>query len=242
MLGLRRAEVAQLAGVSLEYYTRIERGNLTGVSDGVLGSIAGALQLDESERSHLLALAQAAGSPQAAGRDRPTPAVPATIQLILDGMTTPALVRDAAMDVLASNALGRALYSPAFASPVRPVNLARFCFLDPAATSLYVDWAAFADANVALLRTETGRNPGNQQLTALVEELHAHSEPFRVRWAAHDVRLHRRGSTRFHLAAVGDLDLTFDTLELPGRPELTLKVYTAAAGSDASRRLALLAV
>jgi hypothetical protein len=231
--------VAGLAGVSVQYYTRLERGNLAGVSDSVLGSIADALQLDESERAHLADLARAAGTRRPAGC--PTPALPPTIQLILDGMTTvPALVRNGAMDVLAANPLGTALYSPAFANPARPVNLARFCFLDPAATSLYVDWEGFANANVALLRAEAGRDPFNQALTELIAELSTSSEAFRARWAAHEVRLHRRGMTRFHHPVVGDLDLTFDTLELPDHPGLTLKAYTATPGSSADDRLRLL--
>lgn len=243
MLGLRRAEVAQLAGVSVQYYIRMERGDLSGVSDAVLGSLAGALQLDPSERAHLVDLARAAGArrPLADRRRRPD-TLPPSIQLILDGMTTvPALVRNARMDVLAANRLGLALYSPAFASPSRPVNLSRFCFLDPAATGLYADWDAFADANVALLRIEVGRNPVDTALSELVAELSTMSESFRVRWAAHAVRLHTRGSTRFHHPVVGELDLAFDTLELPDHPGLTLKAYTAAPGSDSADRLALLA-
>jgi transcriptional regulator with XRE-family HTH domain len=243
VLGLRRAEVARLAGVSVEYYTRMERGNLTGVSDAVLAAVADALQLDESERAHLVDLSEAAGSRRPwVERRRPQPDLPPSIQLILDGMASvPALVRNSAMDVLAANTLGLALYSPAFASPVRPVNLARFCFLDPAATSLYADWDAFADANVALLHTEAGRDPDDRYLTQLVEDLCTSSEAFRVRWTAYEVRLHRRGITRFWHPVVGDLDLTFDTLELAGHPGLTLKAYTASPGSESADRLGLLA-
>lgn len=242
VLGLRRAEVAELAGVSVQYYTRLERGNLAGVSDAVLGSIADALQLDESERAHLSDLSRAAGTRRSARRQTRVPALPPTIQVILDGMTTvPALVRNGGMDVLAANALGTALYSAAFANPARPVNLARFCFLDPAATSLYVDWQAFADANVALLRAEAGRNPFDPGISDLIAELSTSSEAFRARWAAHEVRLHRRGTTRFHHPVVGDLDLTFDTLELPDHPGLTLKAYTAAPRSSSEDRLRLLA-
>jgi hypothetical protein len=242
VLGLRRAEVAELAGVSVQYYTRLERGNLGGVSDAVVGSIADALQLDESERAHLSDLVRAASTRRPASRQSQVTVLPPSIQLILDGMTTvPALVRNGGMDVLAANTLGTALYSPAFAKPIRPVNLARFCFLDPAATSLYVDWDAFADANVALLRAEAGRHPFNHKLTDLIAELSTSSEAFRRRWAAHEVRLHRRGTTRFHHPVVGDLDLTFDTLELPDHPGLTLKAYTATPGSNSEDQLTLLA-
>jgi hypothetical protein len=212
------------------------------VSDAVLGSIADALQLDESERAHLSDLARAAGTPRTASRRTTVPALPPTIRLIFDGMTTvPALVRNGGMDVLAANALGTALNSPAFANPARPVNLARFCFLDLAATSLYPDWQAFADANVALLRAEAGRNPFDEGLSNLVAELSTSSEAFRARWDAHEVRLHRRGMMRFHHPVVGDLDLTFDTLELPDHPGLTLKAYTASTGSRSEDRIRLLA-
>ena len=241
VLGLRRDEVAELAGMSVQYYTRMERGNLAGVSDSILGSLSRALRLDDSERAHLLELARVAADRRHSAAGPPSALAP-SIQLILDGMTTvPALVRNGGMDVLAANTLGTALYSPAFANPTRPVNLARFCFLDPSATNLYADWESFADANVALLRAEAGRNPFDRGLTDLVAELSARSEAFRTRWAAHEVRLHRRGTTRFHHPVVGDLDLTFDTLELPDHPGLTLKAYTAATGSLSDERLKLLA-
>lgn len=241
--GLRRSEVAMLARVSVEYYIRLERGNLSGVSDAVLDAIASALLLNESERSHLFDLARAAGPP--AGRPRrrsnPPPLRP-SLQVILDGMTTiPALVRNGRMEILAINALGRALYAPAFADPMRPVNLARFCFVEPAARSLYADWNASADANVALLRTEAGRDPFDAGLSDLVSELSTRSKDFRVRWAAHEVRLHRNGTTRFRHPTVGDLDLTFDSLDLPDQPGLTLKAYSAPPGSDTEERLRLLA-
>jgi hypothetical protein len=227
----------------VEYYTRIARGDLSGVSNAVLLSLAEALRLDESERSHLLDLAAAATQRRpTVRRHGSSPLVPPNVQIILDGLVAiPALVRNARMDVLATNALGRALYAPAFATPGRPVNLARFCFLDPAATDLYADWASFADANVALLRTEAGRDPFDHRLTDLIGELSTRSEPFRARWAAHQVRLHRRGPAHFHHPEVGDLDLTFESLELPDQPGLTLKAYTATPGSAADGRLRLLA-
>ena len=136
--GLRREEVAMLAGVSADYYTRLEKGNLTGVSDTVLEAVAGALQLNEAERLHLLDLARAANiSPARAARRKVPQQLRPSARLILDGMTdVPAFVRNGRLDVLAVNTLGRALYAPAFAAPGRDVNLARFRFLDPwAATS-----------------------------------------------------------------------------------------------------------
>jgi transcriptional regulator with XRE-family HTH domain len=241
--GLRREEVAMLAGVSADYYTRLEKGNLSGVSDSVLEAIAGALQLDEAERLHLLNLARTAStSPaRAAQRRAPQQIRPAT-QLILDGMTdTPAFVRNGRLDIVAANALGQALYSPAFASPARPVNLARFRFLDPAAREFYPDFSDSAHTTVALLRTEAGRDPFNKSLTDLVGELCTRSEEFRNLWAAHNVRLHRSGLKHFHHPAVGRIDLMFEAMALEADEGLTLTAYTAEPGSPSRDALALLA-
>jgi transcriptional regulator with XRE-family HTH domain len=246
--GLRREEVAMLAGVSADYYTRLEKGNLAGVSDTVLEAIAGALQLDEAERLHLLDLARAAStSPARAARKqapRPgrDPAIRPAIQLILDGMTdTPAFIRNGRLDVLAVNALGHALYSPVFARTARPVNLARFRFLDPAARDFYPDFDDSARTTVALLRTEAGRDPFNQSLTGLVGELSTRSEEFRALWAAHDVRLHRSGVKRFRHPAVGLLDLMFEAMALEADEGLTLTAYTAEPGTPSHDGLRLLA-
>jgi transcriptional regulator with XRE-family HTH domain len=241
--GLRREEVAMLAGVSADYYTRLEKGNLSGVSDGVLEAIAGALQLDEAERLHLLNLARAANtSPARAARKQTPQQVRPAIQLILDGMTdTPAFVRNGRLDVLAVNTLGRALYSPAFTTPGRPVNLARFRFLDPAARDFYPDFADSARTTVALLRTEAGRDPFNKSLTGLIGELCTRSEEFRALWAAHDVRLHRTGRKHFRHPAVGLLDLMFEAMALEADEGLTLTAYTAEPGTLSHDGLRLLA-
>ena len=241
--GLRREEVAMLAGVSADYYTRLEKGNLSGVSDSVLDAIAAALQLDEAERLHLLNLARTANTSPARAAQRRTPRQirPAT-QLILDGMAdTPAFVRNGRLDMLAANALGRALYSPAFAEPARPVNLARFRFLDPAARDFYPDFSESAQTTVALLRTEAGRDPFNKSLTDLIGELSTRSEEFRVLWAAHNVRLHRSGLKSFHHPAIGRLDLMFEAMALEADEGLTLTVYTAEPGSPSHDALRLLA-
>jgi transcriptional regulator with XRE-family HTH domain len=242
--GLRRAEVAQLAGVSIEYYTRLERGNLSGVSEAVLDALAGALQLDESERVYLFDLAKAASAP-ATPRQPPKPAVQElrpSIQRLLDSMVgIPAFVRNGRLDILGINAMGEALYSVAFEQPSRPVNLARFVFLDPRAHLLHPNWSASANTSVAILRTEAGRNPYDKGLTDLIGELSTRSEEFRTRWAAHNVRLHRSGSKHFHHPAVGDLHLDFDALELPGEPSLTLTAYSADPGTPDADNLALLA-
>ncbi len=241
--GLRREEVAMLAGVSGDYYTRLEKGNLSGVSDSVLEAIASALQLDEAERLHLLNLARAANTSPARASQRRTPhQIRPAIQLILDSMAdTPAFVRNGRLDVLATNALGQALYSPAFAGPARSVNLARFRFFDPAAREFYPDFADSANTTVALLRTEAGRDPFNKSLTDLIGELSTRSEEFRALWAAHNVRLHRSGLKHFHHPAVGRMDLMFEAMALEADEGLTLTAYTAEPGTPSRDALTLLA-
>ncbi|WP_348633821.1 helix-turn-helix transcriptional regulator [Blastococcus sp. CT_GayMR19] len=192
--GLRRSEVADLAGVSVEYYAQLERGNLSGVSESVLEALARALQLDEAERVHLGDLARAAGPAARARRKPRAQQVRPSLARVLAGMTgVPAIVNSGTLDLLAANALGRALFAPVFAAPARPVNHARFCFLDPGARDFWIDWERAADDTVAALRLEAGRNPYDKGLTDLVGELSTHSDAFRARWAAHDVRLHRTG-------------------------------------------------
>jgi transcriptional regulator with XRE-family HTH domain len=240
--GLRREEVAMLAGVSTDYYARLERGNLTGVSDSVLEAVAGALHLDEAERAHLYDLARAANATPRTRR-RPTgQQIRPGVQRILDGMTAmPAVVLNARLDLLAANRLGHALYSPVYADPARPVNMARFTFLDPQAPVFFSNWDDAASTTVAMLRTEAGRNPYDRELSDLIGELCTRSETFRTRWAAHNVRLHRTGAKRFHHPAVGDLTLTFEVMELPADTGLTLTAYTAEPDTPSHDALALLA-
>jgi transcriptional regulator with XRE-family HTH domain len=241
--GLRREEVAQLAGVSTDYYTRLEKGNLGGASDSVLDAIARALQLDEAERAHLFDLARGARATAAREpRRRAQPKVRANVQRILESMTTaPAFVRNGRLDVLAVNPLGRALYAPVFDDSGRTPSLARFCFLDPRAVAFYPDWDDAANTTVALLRTEAGRAPFDRALTELVGELATRSDAFRTRWAAHNVRLHRTGAKHFHHPVVGDLSLAFDAMELPADQGLTLTAYTAEPGTPSAEKLSLLA-
>ncbi|HSO16261.1 MAG TPA: helix-turn-helix transcriptional regulator, partial [Arthrobacter sp.] len=178
--GLRRGEVAMLAGVSVEYYTRLERGNLSGVSENVLDALAGALQLDEAERAHLFDLARAASAGRKPQRRRPaTHAVRASVQYMLDAITdAPAFVRNGRLDVLATNRLGRAMYSDMLGDPARPANFARFLFLDERSRGFYPDWERAANDTVAILRTEAGRDPYDRGLTDLVGELSTRSEEF----------------------------------------------------------------
>lgn len=230
--GLRRSEVADLAGVSVEYYARLERGNLAGVSESVLDALARALQLDEAERVHLADLARAAGP---GARSRRTPSaqqVRPSLARILAGMTeVPAIVNSGTLDLLVANPLGQALFAPVLANPTRPVNHARFCFLEPRAHDFWLDWERAADDSVAALRLQAGRDPYDKRLTDLVGELSTRSDAFRVRWAAHDVRLHRTGVKSFHHPVVGDLHLSFEVMELPADPGLSLIAFSADTGS-----------
>lgn len=239
--GLRREEVALLAGVSVDYYTRLERGNLRGASGSVLDAIARALQLDEAERTHLFDLAHAQ-TPEGGRRRSRRQRVRASVQRILDAMTdAPAYVRNAHLDILAANPLGYALYSELYDDPRRPANHARFVFLDPRATRFYADWDKVANDTVAILRTAAGGNPYDRALSDLVGELSTRSESFRTRWAAHNVRLHRTGVKRFNHPVVGYLELDFEALELAADPGLRITSYTAEPGSASADGLRLLA-
>ena len=241
MPGLRREEVASLAGVSVDYYKRLERGNLTGVSDQVLEALARALQLDDAERTHLFDLARAAGPiPPRARRSPAKQPVRPVVQRIIDSMETPAVVRSTRGDYVAANQLGRALYAPVFDSREQPANSARFLFLDPAAGEFYIDWDRVADELVAHLRSDAGRNPYDRGLSDLVGELSTRSTEFRTRWAAHNVRFHQTGTKRLHHPIVGDLELSYEALELPADNGLTINVYTAEAGSRSQEALRLL--
>jgi transcriptional regulator with XRE-family HTH domain len=240
--GLRREEVALLAGVSIDYYIRMERGNLTGASDAVLDGIASALQLDEAERAHLFDLARAAQPAPPRQRRRKASGVTDGIQQILDAITdAPAWVRNARHDMLAANRLARALYAPVLADPRRPANNARFVYLDPAAREFFADWERAADDIAAMLRSEAGSNPHDPQLIELIGELSTRSEEFRTRWAAHNVRFHRTGRKCIHHPIVGVLDLNFEAMEFPAHPGLTLLAYTAPADTPTADSLRMLA-
>ncbi|MBN6034424.1 helix-turn-helix transcriptional regulator [Amycolatopsis sp. 195334CR] len=239
--GLRREEVALLAGVSVDYYVRLERGSLAGASDGVLDALASALQLDEAERDHLFRLARRSKAPS--GPRRSAVRVRPALQQVLDAITgAPAWLCNGRYDVLATNHLARALYSPMLADARRPLNTARFVYLEPeAATAFFVDYDRVARDVAAKLRMEAGRNPHDEELIALVGELSTRSELFRQRWASQDVRLHRSGRKRLHHPVVGRLDLDVESMEMSAEPGLLLNVYTAPTGTAAADGLALLA-
>jgi len=239
--GLRREEVALLAGMSVEYYVRLERGNATGVSEQVLDGISRALQLDDAEHSHLLGLVRAANSGAQPTRRRATTTQhvrPATQQLI-DAMTdVPVIVQNGRLDILASNRLGRALFAEIHA--LQPPNFARYVFLGKGATQLYRDWEDAAQQTVSLLRAEAGRVPRDRALSDLVGELSTGSQRFAELWASHDVREHRTGVKLMRHPVVGDLDLSFEGLGLSTDPGLLLTAYSAEPGSPTHERLQLL--
>jgi hypothetical protein len=243
--GLRREEVAILAGVSVDYYTRLERGNACGASESVLEALGRALQLDEAERTYLFNLVDAANTTATARVPR-RPAgqqVRPSVQRVLDSMTTAAaVVRNGRQDILAANQLGRALYSPRYDDPARPVNHARFIFLDPRARSFYAEWERLAPAMAGLLRAEAARSPDDQKLAGLIEELSTRSKTFHKWWAAHNV--HTLGCLTpvlYRHPVAGELSLAFEALDISLDPGLRITVYTAEPRSPSEGALNLLA-
>jgi transcriptional regulator with XRE-family HTH domain len=244
--GLRRDELANLAGVSVEYYTKLERGNAQGVSDSVLEALARALRLDDAERAHLFDLARTS-STMARARRRPSrERVRPGIQQLLDSMTeVPAIVQNGRLDLLASNKLSRALFADMLdesqpgtgAAP----NFARYTFLDPRALERYPDWRHTAGDIVALLRAEAGRSPDDRQLNELVGELTTRSTEFGAMWASHNVRWHTTGTKKLHHPVAGDLVLAYEGLELAADPDQTLIAFTAEPGSPSQQALTFLA-
>ena len=240
--GLRREEVALLAGISVEYYTRLERGNGRGMSESVLEGIVRALQLDDAERAHLSDLVRTANTTRPPRRRLAQHRVRQNVQRILDSMIgTPAYVQNGRLDVLYANELGRALFPYLGSDDATTANAARFVFLDPAASDFFKQWDKTANDVVALLRAEAGRDPYDRELSDLVGELSTRSEDFRVRWAAHNVKFHRTGVKKYHHAEVGDLTLTYEALELPEDPGQTIFVYMAEPHSASQEALKLLA-
>jgi transcriptional regulator with XRE-family HTH domain len=238
--GLRREEVAMLAGLSTDYYTRLERGKIRGASESVLNAIARALQLDDVEREHLFDLARITPSTSAARSRKPTRAsVRASVQRVLDNMNIPAVVVNAQQDLIASNLMGRALFAPHFEAD-KP-NMARFIFLDSRAKDFYADWPLACSLTAAMLRFEAGRDPLNSQLTALIGELSTRSPQFRKNWAEQDVHEHRTGRKVYRHPEFGELDISYDVFEMPGEPGLSIASYTAEEGTPTADKLALLA-
>ncbi|MFE9604631.1 helix-turn-helix transcriptional regulator [Streptomyces hokutonensis] len=240
--GLRREEVAQLAGVSVDYYVRLERGRTQGVSQAVLEAVARALQLDETERDHLFDLAR----PTATGSRRGRPLSPQRVRPVmyraLDSLGAPAIVLGRRMDVLAANRLGHALFTDFQARPHRERNFARYVFLDEAAHALYADyWETAAADCVASLHLYAGRHPGDPQLADLIGELSVRSEAFRRMWADHDVLAHTTGTKRLHHPLVGDLTLDFVVLAVEGDPDQNLTILTPEPASPSAEAITILA-
>ncbi len=246
--GLRREEVAVLAGVSTEWYTRLEKGHIAGVSDEVLDAVADALRFDDEERVYLFDLARAAKPVhRKAVRRREVPVAP-PVQWMLDSITlSAAFVRNGRLDVITTNRLARALHAPMFASATTlahgRANFARYHFLDPGSRDFFVDWAAGAAATVALLRAEAGREPHDKALRELVGDLSTLSHEFRALWGAHDVRIRHDGIKRLQHPEVGLIELTYQSVDIPltGRAVHDLSLYTAEPGTADEERLKILA-
>ena len=240
--GLRREEVASLAGVSVDYYNRIERGNLTGVSEEVLEAVAGALRLDEAERAYLFDLARASKDRATGKRRRQAKrTVLPSIEWIVNAMNgAAAFVVNSRQDILAVNHLGREFYAPMFASSA-PANVARFTYLDPRAKDFFADWGRTARECVAALRTQAGHDPFDRELSDLVGELSMGSKEFAEFWATHNVRFHRKAEKQFNHPLVGELTLHYERLVVAADPGLEMFVYVAEPGSQSEEGFKFLA-
>jgi hypothetical protein len=236
--GLRREEVAQLAGVSVDYYVRLERGRGQNVSESVLDAVARALQLNETERNHLFTIARPSRARQRALP--PQRVAPGLLRLLNTLGDTPAMVIGRRLDVLATNSMARALYN-FDAQPPDESNMARYVFLNEGVRSLYVDWEWAARSVVASLHLYAGRNPNDPELAALVGELSVRDEDFSRWWADHNVFRHNHGTKNYHHPLVGDLTLEYQALTPADDPEQSLGVSTAEPGSPSEEALRLLA-
>jgi transcriptional regulator with XRE-family HTH domain len=237
--GLRREEIARLADVSTDYYTRLEQGRNIHPSRAVLDSVARALHLDPGEQAHMTDLlencAKSQGSPVPAQGVRPA------LRQLLDAVgNVPALVLGRRTEVLAGNRLAFLLLADFPALPVAERNLTRWIILDPRARELFRDWPTVASETVGSLRTDIGRHPNDAKANQLVGELAVHSEHFRQWWAGHRVATASAGSVRLRHTIVGDLDLNFEDLALPDDPDQVLRMFSAKPGSPSADSLTLL--
>ena len=238
MAGLRREEIALLAGVSADYYARLEQGRAANVSDQVVGAVAEALRLDDLERRHLAVLLKPARD---ASTDQQPGIRPALRSMIAALDPVPAILNSPRLDVLAINRAGSRLIDDfaAMAPPER--NIVRWMFLNPKARSVYLDWADIATQLVASLRVAGGRDPDDHRLAALVDELSTRSTEFASFWAEHRIFQHTYGPKRFHHEAVGTMTLNYETMYLPADAGLSLVLYTADPGSPSAEKLARMA-
>jgi len=239
--GLRREEVAQRAGISVDYYTRIEQGRAPAVSDSVVDGLARALRLTPSEHTYLrnITLPRRHGHASAGPRPRVRPEILRLLEA-MDGRI-PAFVFGPGMDVLAWNRLGGRIGVDFEALPEDERNGALLIFLDPRTRELHPNWSEVADDTVASLRAEIGRTPGNARLCRVVHELRERSEEFRRRWEEQAVQERMRGTKRYRHPEVGDLVVTYEALVLPADPGQVLCTYTAEKGSASEKALRALA-
>ena len=237
--GLRREEVAQLAGVSVDYYVRLERGRNPHVSDAVLDAVARALRLDDAERGHLFTLARPSRTQhQAAQPQRVRPGLYQVLDSLRD---IPALITGRRLDILAGNRMARALHTDFDARPHRDRNMARYIFLDPAARKLYDNWPAAARSLVAILHVDAGRHPDDPQLAALIADLSQRDDDFRRWWTSHDVLNNTHGTRLYHHPVVGSLTLDYEVFSPAGDEDQRLVLHTAEPGSPSERGLHQLA-
>lgn len=238
--GLRREELAQLAGVSVDYYVRLEQGRDINVSEDVLAAVARALRLDDDERAHRFDLAR----PTSARRRTPTPRpqrVRPGIRVLIDATPTPAFVVGRRQNLLATNRMARALLCDFDARPPRERNYARWVFLDPAARELFLDWEDIARDAVATLRMIAGRHPDDHELSDLIGEVTVKSPEFAQWWAGHEVLRHSHGTKRLRHPIVGELTIAYEAFPVPDDPDQTLFVYTVEPDSASERAMHLLA-
>jgi transcriptional regulator with XRE-family HTH domain len=236
--GLRRSELAQLAGVSVEYYTRLEQGRAGNVSAMVLDAIASALRLDDTERAHLADLVRPV--PTTRPRRSPKQRVRPGVHAVLDSVTGPAFVLGRRMDVLAANRMARLLLADFEAMEPARRNMARWIFLEPEVRELYVDWDTVAKETVAILRFDAGRHPDDPQLSDLVGELSMKAPEFAGWWAEHDVEDRTFGSKRYRHPTVGELRIDYEAMRLPDDNDQLLLIYTTERGSRSEQALQLL--
>jgi transcriptional regulator with XRE-family HTH domain len=237
--GLRREEIALLAGVSVDYYTRLEQGRARNVSGQVLSAVADALRLDQIERQHLVDLVKPSAAPGPSGF-RP-PRARAAIRMMLDALDpVPAVVHGPRLEVVAINRMGKILIDDFDAMPAADRNMAKWMFLNPKAREVYPDWPEIAAQMVAILRAAAAPDAADPSLTNVVGELSTRSEEFARFWADYRVYKHTHGTKRFHHDAVGEMTINYESLIPAADPDLSLIVYTAATGSPSEEKLKLL--
>lgn len=237
--GLRREEVALLAGISPDYYAKLERGSLRGVSPDLLTAVAHALRLNDTESDHLRDLARAASTnPNVESAAFVPTTLRPVLRRFLDSVTDyPVVIQAHTTDFIAGNLLGEAMMSPMLSDPASKRNNARFTFLNPSARTFYAEWEKGADAITGGLRKMVGQYPQDAALAALVQDLAATSDEFRERWASHNVRSHRNGVKRLLHPDVGELEFSFEALKLPDHPTWTMYAYVAEPESPTETRL-----